>query len=96
MTDPSDQHIEKLRTLDNELWQRIEAAQADGLSEPSLARMLLNLSMHIAMKGEIQEFFDHILWVRAEGDTFLKDFETRLGDKIDIKALCRGETVYKH
>ena len=94
MTYPPDL-AEEYRQLEIDLRRSVEAAQARGLSEPLLAKTLLNTSMEVAAHGEPQEFFDHILWVRSEGDQFLREFERRFGDKIDIAALCRGELKAK-
>ncbi|MEM7721482.1 MAG: hypothetical protein AAF376_03835 [Pseudomonadota bacterium] len=87
--------IEEQNRFVADLIHRAGNAQARGLNEPLIAKLLLDQSFEAAMCGEVQELFDHILWVSAEAERMMGEFHRRLGPRLDPEALAQGIVLPK-
>ncbi|MEM7518362.1 MAG: hypothetical protein AAF368_15750 [Planctomycetota bacterium] len=90
-------HLDELqRDLLSDLTTLTERTLARGLSERTLAYVLLEMSKEAAMQGDPVTLYDHTLLMETRGRELRAEFEARFGDSLDLEALSRGEIVAKH
>ncbi|MEM8625371.1 MAG: hypothetical protein AAGG47_17865 [Pseudomonadota bacterium] len=74
-----------------DITERTDQARRTGADERLLAWALLEAGKETAMRAGLQEFFDHALLMESRGRELREEFEARLGAKLDLAALRRGE-----
>ncbi|WP_298921268.1 hypothetical protein [uncultured Roseobacter sp.] len=89
MDEPS-KGLEDYAPLCGDIRRLVALAQTRGMTEPVIARLLLDLSFEAALHADPRDNFNHIIWTNSEAKCFMADFHEKLDPKLDDEALKKA------
>lgn len=95
MSNLSDTPHRKPNFLDD-VRELMAAERKAGMAAREIAYLLTECSNEAAMEGGPVSFYAHSRFLVDYGLTRLDEIEERLGDRVDMEALARGELLIKN